>query len=230
MVAKPQIDGTARGRAGVPLARAQRLAQKADAKTQKGGSGLPLVSLLLAVAVLGGAGYFYSGTIQEPAPLVSVAAPEPAPAAVANPEAEVVQASSGDAVAEPDIEVSTPSTELVALFEDAPQLAPRPVLPPCVRTVEERLLGLYNTNSQNAEWDVKRQLVRDAVQSVLDCDQASFGVVGDFELASSDLADLQVNWDRSAANLTLTVVDSVVPSADQAVYTTDGQPITFIVN
>jgi hypothetical protein len=230
MVAKPQIDGTARGRAGVPLARAQRLAQKADAKSKQSRSRLPFVSLFLAVVVLGSAGFYYTEIAQKPAPIAAFVAPESASAAVANPSVEVAQINDGSAVIDTDIANQEQSIDEVVPFVETPQFAPRPVLAPCVRTIEQRLQSLYDVDDQNAEWDVKRRHIRDAVQSVLDCDQATFEVTGDFELASSDLADLQVVWDRSAANLKLTIVDSIPPSADQAVYTGDGQPIVFLVH
>lgn len=223
MVAKPPIDGTARGRAGVPLARAQRLAQKADAKNQQSGSRLPLVGLFVVVALLGGAGFYYTEMPQEPAPVVATTAPAPVAAAVAQINDDVVAIDTGVATQEQ-------STDVAAGLDQTPVLAPRPVLAPCVRTIEQRLLSLHDADNQNMEWNVKRQRIRDTVQSVLDCELADFDLTGDFELASSDLADLQVVWDRSAANLKLTIVDSIALSADQTVYTDDGQPIAFLVH
>ncbi|PJI91532.1 hypothetical protein BC777_0361 [Yoonia maricola] len=229
MTAKPHIDGTARARAGVPLARAQRLAEKADAKSRSDKSFLPLISAILGLAVLGTAGYFYSGSGVSPA--VDAAKVSVVSSADTADQSAVLNASPLEETVERTVAAVPEKPEaVVANVDPTAPLAPRPALAPCVQSVEQQLFSLHNANDQGAVWDVKRQHIRDAVQSVLDCDVASFDLTGDFELAASDLADLQINWDRSAANLKLTVVDSVAPAAQDVAYTDDGQPIAFIVN
>lgn len=223
MVAKPHNQEGARGRSGMPLARAQRLADRAESDGADHRSKAPLLLGVAALTVIG-AGIYMAGFGPEPAAR--------APITVAAPIAETptVQVEQTASVVPTLGQTATPtvaSNNVSDVFDPALQ---KPVLTPCVRDVETRLQTLYRVDVDNAQWGVKRDSIRATVQAVLDCNDATFDLNGDFELASSEIADLQVTWDRLNAHLVLTIVDSAPRGSDQVVFANDSQPIEFIVH
>ena len=233
MVAKPHSETGTRGRAGMSLARAQRLSTKADA--QSSGKGAP-TSLIAAVAVLalGGIGYFalYGGTAAEAPATIANVLPAPGTQIVADVPV-TASAQVFPAVAEAPAPVTAdPATDLAVAPVAAPLqvFAPRPAMTACLAQVEQHLRDLRATVQNNVPWEGRRGGIRAAAQAALDCPEARLTFNGDFELAATDLADLHVTWDRGTSVLTFTIVDSVPPEEAQVVLTDDGQPFDFIVH
>ncbi|SFS15312.1 hypothetical protein [Yoonia litorea] len=237
MVAEPKNHNAGRARAGVPLARAQRLAKQAEARSANRKSAAPAVVGILAVTLLGIGGYFYSSGAPSAAAALGDAQEGGAVSPIIQePENTQAVALNDTAVPEPVAApfATEPATAVVApAIQTVPErqvFAPRPVLPPCVNAVERHLTNLYRADVTGTQWDTKRQHIRDTVQAVLDCELATFTLDGDFDLAATALADLQVSWNRSAASLSLAVIESTGNKVTPAVLTEDGQPIAFLVH
>ncbi|NNE89049.1 MAG: hypothetical protein HKN27_13320 [Silicimonas sp.] len=220
MGANPHNDGKARGRAGVPLARAQRLSQKAVAKGESGK--LPVLPIIVAaIGFSGFVGYTSVSafrTTDEPAVVVEQKTQPAKPAFVATPVTAPAK------VAE-DVPWSAQASSKVV-----PVSVVRPRLAPCLASIEFRLRLLQTANANNEPWSAKKDYIQSVAQSVLDCDQATIQLDGAVELAASDFADLRVRWDRNAAVLDLTIVDSVPADMYQVAFSDDGQPVEFLVH
>lgn len=230
MVAKPQNETAARGRAGVPLARAQRLNEKATAQADRGPStALPVA--ISGIALIGVLAFFTMGQSSSPSD-VSVT-PVGAVKATAqelpqDPTPEIAPAPLETAsVAVPDVMRFASAVDAAA---EAPAQSARPRLAPCIETIEVTLRRLEAVNAQGLDWEAKQLHIQDMAQAGLNCHLAIVQLDGDVELAKSDLADLRVRWDRDSAVLELTIVDSFGDDLHKVAYTDDGQPIEFIVH
>ncbi|MDX8346853.1 hypothetical protein SLH49_02535 [Cognatiyoonia sp. IB215446] len=212
MVAKPPIEDGARNRAGMSLARAQRLSDKAKS-TERSGATPKVLLFGVALAALGGVGFLLQSNLGTPA-------------------VDTAEIIATDAVAAPAIEdiQITSAQEAVAEEIPAETFAPRPILAPCIARIENDLTALQQADAQAMAWEIKRARIRTAAQSVLNCELAGVSFEGDFELTATDFADLHVAWDRTDGHLTFTIVDSVAPEDSPLVLTEDGQPIEFIVH
>ena len=198
MVAKPQIQEGARNRAGMPLARAQRLTDRAG-ETQRKPKSPWIFAAILAVAVAGGGIY----VLIEQAQLRDI----PADAATS------IAAPTVPATIEPTQSPASSQSTTGTTATGGTALAPRPALSRCMAQIESHLTALQTASATAQPWDTKRTHIRSAAQTALNCDTAGVTFEGDFELAASDFADLQVTWDRATGRLAFTIVDSVPPGA-----------------
>ncbi|MEL6839821.1 MAG: hypothetical protein AAFP85_11060 [Pseudomonadota bacterium] len=224
MVAKPQIEDGARNRAGMPLARAQRLSDKAASKERSTSSSTLLVVLAI-VATIGGGVVFVNSSAQAPEAAVQDITIAALPQVTGDTNAVISDVQTASAETPPPTQAPVDITE-----EPAPSFAPRPTLSPCFERVEDHLTALYRADIQSLAWEVKRDRIRAAAQTALNCEGAGVSFAGDFELTATDFADLRVQWDRTAGHLAFTIVDSMAPEASDVVLTDDGQPIAFIVH
>ncbi|MEM9973940.1 MAG: hypothetical protein AAF771_07135 [Pseudomonadota bacterium] len=243
-------------RAGVPLARAQRLAKA----TKSASFGTPWVYTaigLLSAAGLAGYGVIAgSGATSRPAGTVTTA--ELANEQVPNSSGALASLSDGaargfsDLASETGAAVPSPGLNTIANVDarevdtgssTAPssQLAPpaevvrvstvfEPVTgPSCIAEVERNILGLSNLMDVDEPLEEQKGALAALVQSTLDCQDARLQIAGSLELFGSGLADLRVHWDRSGWNLDLAMVDSTFgPSGAQSMKADDAL-VEFVV-
>lgn len=190
----PKDRVTAGQRAGLPLARAQRLAVETQKRAKRGRASVLYGVSLLGVAGLVGLGVMSttSETVTGTAPSVATAAPVPSQPTVASAQTPATVA---------------PSAPIVVT------LPVDPANPTCVQMVETHLNTLYRTSAEDADWTGRQDAVATLIQAALDCDDTSLKITGSLELAGTNLADIRVRWGREDWTLDLAMVDIVGPGA-----------------
>lgn len=203
MTAKPQIHGGSGARAGVPLARAQRLAARVE-RPRRRRRVWPILALALALPGFAGA---------------VALMPEGLPLDVGGP-ARIAAVT--DTALAPD-----PLTDLPRLPERRPDL--RALVIPCVARVEARLADLHATAQTEEARAARQDGLSRLVQATLDCRAAGLEIEGSLELAEMGLADIRVTWQRDSSRLRLTVVDDVPAGGAQVAFSEDGLPVEFVI-
>ena len=224
-------------RAGMTLARAERLATKAG---EGGGRAAQISVALGALMVVGMAAYGVLGTEARTSEAVAglAAGPEVAAAessvdvgklALSAPAGESDTPPALAAPAAGSVELASAGAEAGALALDpAPELAVAAALP-CVQRIEGLLVSLHDSVATDGSWDRQQLGVTELVQATLDCDAAGFQVAGSLELLGSGLADLKVEWDRDAKVLGLAMIDRAEASAVETTMARDDKTIKFVI-
>ncbi len=207
MASQGQIEATA-WRAGLPLARAQRLA----ARTGSTSAGGPRA--FLALGILSAGAIFAYGAMRPvgPAavPAVFVAAADAAGSA-AGAAASAAGERAAPAAALAPVEVAAPAA-----------------MPACISTIEAQL-DVLRAAAAGTGWSSQQQNVSKLVQDTLDCSDAKLQIDGSLELIGSGLADLRVRWDRADWTLNLAMIElSAAPAATDG-GVADGQAIEFVI-
>lgn len=208
---------TAGQRAGLPLARAQRLAVETKEAAHKGSAGLLYGVSLLGVSALVGFGLV---TEQDSAP-ASVAANQ-----TTLPEQPFIESPIGYAIADSAVGAAKIATASVSQLEPVAAVEPQTVFlpvdsshPACVQSVEARLNTLHKATLSEAHWSKQQSALSDLVQSALDCNEARLKIRGSIELIGTNMADVSVRWDRNSWTLDLNMIDNI---EEQAALTTPG--------
>lgn len=196
-------------RAGLPLARAQRLAAKVDRQSAAAPRAF-LILGFLTVATIGAAAVFPVGGIDFGSFLN-------AEKAEAVPEATAVSQVANDIQAEANVDTPVIIDDLNV-----------PVATACVQAIESQLAKLQTvalTKEQPADY---RQ-VGVLVQNAFDCSDASLKIDGSLELLGTGMANLRVQWNRVDRALHLSMIDqsATAPVADPAV--AEGRAIEFVL-
>ena len=217
MVAKPHLNDAGFDRAGVPLARAQRLKKQANAN--KSGRG-PLIGV--GVALLAGLAAFAAlGPGTEPEATVT--------AAVEQPEAPVT------AAVEQPVEPAEAPARAAAIATE-PVLSPAATsvprdtaLPRCIAGIETQLNDVFAQRGDDHAWPVKQQGLSSLVQAGLNCELAMVEMIGSFDVAQSELGSVHVKWNRDTRALRIAVVDSNTRANYPPIMDENDRPIAFIV-
>jgi hypothetical protein len=230
-------------RAGMTVARAQRLA----AKTGEGRSRGPQVYAVIGAAVVVGmAAYGILGAGQQGSNAeLAVAAVGPAVDPVVAPQIEA-SAATTDApetvavnlapeVSAPEAPAPMPTgvvataTDLDAATEARPTDLASASTTECINRVEGMLKTLHASVSTDESWAKQQQGVTDLVQATLDCEDAGFQVAGSLELLGSGLADLKVAWDRDQKVLALAMIDRSDLTVTETTAVLDENTIQFVI-
>lgn len=218
---------TAGQRAGLPLARAQRLAAETQKRAGKGSASLLYGLALLGVSGLVGFGLF---TEQSSVPSSVVATQ------TALPEQPLIASPTAPAMAE----VSVPVAEIVSAAvkplemekSAEPQAVSLPINsshPACVQSVETRLNILHETTVSNAHWSKQQSTLSDLVQSVLDCNETRLKIRGSMELIGTDMADVRVRWDLKNWTLDLNMIDNIEQHPALSTSDTTDGTVEFVI-
>lgn len=202
---------TAGQRAGLPLARAQRLAVETRKGARKGSTGL-----LYGVALLGVSALVGFGLVTEQA--------SPPSSAVASqttlPEQPLIASPVGSAIADSAVAATETASARVPQLEPVAAVQPQTVSlpidsnhPACVQSVETRLNTLHETTVTKAHWSTQQSALSDLVQSALDCNEARLKIRGSIELIGTNMADVSVRWDRNSWTLDLNMIDNIEEQA-----------------
>ncbi|MEL6585407.1 MAG: hypothetical protein AAFY65_02535 [Pseudomonadota bacterium] len=208
MATSPDTDATVRPRAGMPLARAQRISARAD--TTRSTRSRPLIGLALVGAGAVTAILFAADPAPDQ-PAMAGSAPVASAPAAAPPSEEGVPTQVVETAAVP----ARPRT--------------RALVVPCVYDIEQSFEALHLLAAQSPDWDIRRDGIATLMQHAVDCGAASLNVTGSLELAMTDIADLRIRWDRKAARLDLAVIDGTDITAEMAVFSDDGRPIELVL-
>lgn len=214
-----QTDFQVGRRAGVSLARAQRLA----GKTSSAGTTPSRVYVSLGILAIGGfVGYgLYASENTSEHPILQAGAAEvtEAPVSGSAPNALALALSTPPAMADTSSE-PLPSPELQPI-EEALEVADTPdspipadsevvvALPDCVQSIEDKVASLRSATSGDDAWAAQQGNVAALVQATLDCSHAQLEIAGSLELLGTDLADLRISWDREDWNLDLAMIDGL---------------------
>ncbi|MEM6741428.1 MAG: hypothetical protein AAF646_15055 [Pseudomonadota bacterium] len=241
MTVKPQLSGGTSARAGVPLARAQRLAAATDAPQRK--SVLPAVLVATAlVALLGGAVMVAGPTLTPSASPPTAAADATVPTTSAPKMASIGAPAAAPAPALPPLVDAPRTAPIVASPENArlpaapaalelADLKPLEQAQPqtCLERVENRLVELQSIIGAPSMDLVPKDALSGLMQASLDCPGVGLEIDGSLELASSDFADVLVLWNPDAPQLLLSVIDRSATEDLQPIFTENGVPTEFVV-
>jgi hypothetical protein len=220
MTRRRDTDGAGGQRAGLSVARAQRLSAKTAAPEGQGGRVLAGLGFL-AIAGLVGLGILF---VNAPEAVTEVAAAEAAPTA---PEA-IAAALPKPEPAAVEMPVAVAAAEPIAAAEAIPE--PLPVAAaPCVQTIEALLASLGTAASKDERWSAHEGDLNQLVQATLDCEDAGFRVAGSLELVGSGLADLKVRWDRKEKILDLAMVDRPADASARPPVRLDEAGVEFVI-
>ena len=199
-------------RAGISLARAQRLSESAQS-----GSGSGVTLRLLATLLLCGAAvmvYFVAADAPESDVAAAITRTNQALTAEAAPETATAEPDETAAieVAEqpideaPVAEPLDPKPEVVAAVER--QAAPVRYQSACIAAIEAQLdvLAAKSEGAEASAWTDKEEEIGTLMQYVLDCPDAGIEINGNVELVAKDIADLFIRWDRFGRSLKLNTV------------------------
>ncbi|MBM7069851.1 hypothetical protein [Actibacterium sp. 188UL27-1] len=222
-------------RAGVPLARANRLAEKTAGKAAPRGMWLLAATLSGAVAIAIVAFGFLASDNASPTTVTEVTSPAKAAAAVSS------VAASKDTDVQPDQAPPAEGTAQ-ARVERPPTVKAEPQIfrAACVTAIEANLLALKEKSqiAASTPWPNKQDEIGTLIQYVLDCPDSSIDMVGSMELIGSGLADLLISWDRFAFTLelrtvprnALAAVEADDPAARETNYAEDNERrIRFLI-
>lgn len=221
-------------RAGLPLARAQRLAAETERRAGKGRAGV-----YGAVGVLSVAGLVVFGLMSDASNDRS-AAVTPSVASVAPPLVAEPRQSASTAAVIPSESTPTPQVpvasstarDTVSGAAEPMRLTSVPVNasnPACVQAVETRLSALYQVSDKGNEWAGLEEAIGNLVQAALDCDDAQLRITGSMELAGTDLADIRVAWEREDWLLDLEMVDFADRTAALPAAKINEERIEFVI-
>ncbi|MGL4237588.1 hypothetical protein [Tabrizicola sp.] len=232
MTSVAKMDTVGRRRAGMPLARAERLA----AKTETRSSASPRFYAALGFAAIAGlVGY---GVVQNghdagmPELALAVAKTDAAaPAAAMSPEAPVSLATAASPIeAMPTTEASAAPSEALPMVASAAEPSTAVAASAsCLDTIEGLLASLQSAAATDGRWATQQDGLGKLVQATLDCEEADFRVAGSIELAGSGLADLKIRWDRESKVLDLAMIDSFAEPPTQEPASSDDQAIEFVI-
>lgn len=107
----------------------------------------------------------------------------------------------GEKVASLDASVAVPD-----MAKPQPVISANPDAPYCIRMIETHLGALGSSSSEDTPWTDLRSDLGRLVQNALDCPDAGVQIVGSLALASTDIADMRLRWDRSEQVLELATV------------------------
>lgn len=227
-MAGQQIMESPAWRAGMPLARAQRLAART------GGTSAATPRAYLALGILSVAAIIGLGAAQGIPPAAGPADATPLPAPVAGVPAPTEEAPAPPAAT--IVAAADPASGLVQVAADPAEgtvqaaagpvviAAPAATMAGCVGAIDGRV-GLLRA-SAGTGWSAQRDGVLELLQSALDCRDARLEIAGSLELLGSDLADLRVRWNAAERALNLAVVDrTATPPAAVA----EGDAIEFVI-
>lgn len=224
-----QTDQQVGRRAGVSLARAQRLA----GKTSTADSVAPRLYVGVgALAIVGLVGYgIYEGTQASAAPdsnlIASISTGTPAD--VTAPIAGAASSAPAYALVEGAEAVVSPTS---APVPDAPVAQPREIVaavPGCVETIERKIDVIRSAAAGENDWNVQQENVTALVQATLDCSDAQLEIAGSLELLGTDLADLRIRWDREDWNLDLAMIDGADLPGEEAAADPEAKTIQFVI-
>jgi hypothetical protein len=232
------------GRAGMSMARAERLV----ARTQTRGSKSSQAFIAMGIAAVAGMTAYgvISGKMQQRNEEVMVfAAAEAASVAVTPAPSTAVQGGTKTAVQssapivgseQTDAPVAAgASTETVA-FATEPGTTAEAVTaqsetasPGCVDKIEGLLVSMRSAATQDGSWASQQEGLTKLVQTTLDCESAGFRVAGSLELVGSGLADLKVHWDREGKVLDLAMIDRTSAPTVEVTPVSDDSSIEFVI-
>jgi len=207
MVAKPHLQDGGFERAGLPLARAQRLNRQSGAAKKNGRA------ILFAVA----AGVVFAGGVVAVLSGGPDAMPQTAPVEVASTtNADVEEPTAPEAV-----QFTKPVT---VTYGAAPVVASS-----CLGRLERALGDVYDLRGAENTWPAKQEGLRSLLQTGLGCDDARVEMSGNFEIARGDLGSVSVKWNPVNRVLRLTVVDSGTDADHPTILDETGRPVAFVV-
>jgi hypothetical protein len=228
------------GRAGMSMARAERLVAKTQTRANKSSRvfvalGLATVAGMTAYGVLGAKGNGPAQGMQAYAasePDVAIA-PVPAtvemsaqptlPAGTAEVEATLAMVRDAD-LAGADVPVDAiPETSPPAPAENTIASAE------CVDVIEGLLVSLRTSAAADGSWTTQQDGLTRLVQATLDCEGAGFRIAGSLELVGSGIADLKVHWDREGKVLDLAMIDRTEGSVVEEAAVLDDTSIQFVI-
>ncbi|WP_299890466.1 hypothetical protein [uncultured Ruegeria sp.] len=248
MAKKRQMDGAPGKRAGLPLARANRLAETAEAKRGRAPS-MIVATGLLTVAAIVSVGVMPANTALSTAfdalhgeavstSLETPKRPKQRPHNTVentplNPETVTETAatpSATDMDLLPDVIAKTEPPAQPVLEEPVQVVASiNPAAPYCIQMIQSRVAALHYVTQTASDWDSRQQDVSRLVQSTLDCSQAGLQIAGSLELAGTGIADLRVRWNLETWTLHLAVVDSAYSESGVQLAGVSDQSIEFVV-
>ncbi len=212
MSAKSKKSLHAPQRAGIPLARANRLREQTQilARRPAGGVlGLSTIAVigLVAVGTLapGGAP---TAQAKEYIAVVRDVIPEPVRTAVLGEDKmqEVATAPSPRQVETQQVRPATAPRPTMAKPETAAVAEVRSGAPYCIRMIDPHLGALTSDVDGGAPWTELKDDLGRLVQNALDCPEAGVQIVGSLSLAATDIADMRLRWDRAENSLELATV------------------------
>jgi len=244
------MDGAPGKRAGLPLARARRLAENAESKMGRGPSvvvatGLLSVAAIVAVGVMPGntARNLDIDSVAAVTDQASVPAPNSSRRPVQRPEitAEVTTPKPAETADQATEIPANPTAQAPVTVSVDPPAQPVPEVeaaveanststdPYCIQMIRAKVVSLQADTHAGSGWDSHQHNVSQLVQSTLDCSHAGLQVTGSLELAGTGIADLRVRWNLDSWTLDLAVVDSNTPEADLQLAGDPDQSIEFVV-
>ena len=217
MTMRSQDNAKGNARAGLPLARAKRLAAETDRQARKGRVGVLYGFGLLGVAGLVGLGVMSSEPATQANGSVALATIAQAPAAAAAPSLpDALPVAAPDPTPEPDQAVLT-------------SIPVDPTQPACVQAVETRLDALYQMSRAEADASGVEGAMQGLVQAALDCDKTQLRITGSMELIGTNLADIRVRWGRANRLLDLAMVEIADRQAERPVADIGDDLVEFVV-
>jgi hypothetical protein len=226
------------GRAGLSMARAERLVAKTQIRGTRSPQafvalGLATVAGMTAYGVLSGTGLdrgedvmvFATAEAGAVAPAASIVTTATVPLETTVPTGRAV-ASAVDA--EAVVQTSAAPEEnpaAIVASADSPTVSTG-----CIDQIEDLLVSLQSSATVADSWSTQQDGLTSLVQATLDCESAGFRVAGSLELLGSGLADLKVHWDRESKVLDLAMIDRTdAPIAANDISSTDASSIEFLI-
>ena len=190
---------------------------------EKGGVGRIIASVAV-VAVVGGVVFMTTSGGDEPQVATggeTAATETPAEVAAVTPAEPTV------------VEVETPAeTPAVVVTDEAPVEVPAeepvvvaaaPVIdgPACISNIHGSVFTLGEASAGGATWATHQNDVTRIVQTVIDCDGATFNVIGSLDTLDRNVAVLSVFWDLSERHLNLELVPVDAEVSEPSLLTDD---------
>ncbi|MEO0918325.1 MAG: hypothetical protein AAFY31_15290 [Pseudomonadota bacterium] len=218
---------TAGQRAGLPLARAQRLTAETQKRARKGSAGL-----LYGVGILGVAGLVAFGVSSEQnsTSTQTAAIQTPLPEQPAIGAADATPPSVTSAQTAGVVQAAVPSSE--AALAASPTVTSLPIdvsHPACVQSVETRLNTLHEMTANQTHWSQQQNALSDLVQAALDCNDTRLKIVGSIELIGTNMADVRVRWDRNNWTLDLNMIDNIEQQAALSATGITDDAVEFVI-
>lgn len=201
-------------RAGISLARAQRLSESAQSRS---GSGVTL--RLVATLLLCGAAvmvYLVAADTPEGDVVATNTGADLTVESTAETDStepdetsaiEVAEQTTAQSIDEdPITEALAPATDVVAAVER--QTSPIRYQSACIAAIEAQLdvLAAKSEGAEASTWIDKEAEIGTLMQYVLDCPDAGIEINGNVELVAKGIADLFIRWDRFGRSLKLNTV------------------------
>ena len=228
-------------RAGIPLARAERLKKQTDNLAKRPGGGVLGLSTLAVAGVLAAGviaprdvnsasvgAFFEDFQLRQEAGVgdtpslgrrasdrtfgVDTAKPEV-------DEGQKVASLQSDVTVVSDVQPAEPVVEK-ALFDVNVNAAY------CVRMVAAQIQSLSLSAERDLPWMDMQDDIGRLVQTALDCPASGVQILGSLDLAATDIADMRLRWDRDAYVLELATVAS--GTLDAPATSVDGQAVEIL--